>query len=165
MKQYAIITTLALSLLAFDLKAQMASPPATAEGEIDGTKVTINYSAPSARGREIMGGLVPFGKVWRTGANKATAFEIDKDVKVEGQDLKAGKYGLFTIPGEDSWTIIFSTNWEQWGAFNYNKDEDVLRVEVKPAEIEKFIETFTITVRESAVVMEWANTSVAFAIK
>lgn len=95
--------------LAQDNKAP-ASPPATASAKIaSGATITVNYSQPSVKGRTIGKNLEPLpGKVWRTGANKATVFETDKNIKVEGQDLPAGKYGLFTIAGNNEWTIIFN---------------------------------------------------------
>ena len=84
------------------------SPAATATGEINGAAITINYSSPGVKGRVIWGGLVPFDKVWRAGANEATTFETSKDIKVEGKNLPAGKYGFFAIPGQTEWTIIFN---------------------------------------------------------
>lgn len=83
------------------------SPAKKEVGTVNGKKITINYSSPSKRKRKIFGGLVPYGKVWRTGANEATTFEVSKDLMVQGKKLPKGKYGLFTIPGEKEWTIIF----------------------------------------------------------
>src|SRR6187431_2271455 len=85
-----------------------ASPKAEASGTLGAAKTKVTYCQPSARGRKVMGALVPYGEVWRTGANEATVIEFDKPVKVEGKDLAAGKYSLFTIPGESEWTIIFN---------------------------------------------------------
>jgi hypothetical protein len=100
------------------------SPAAKAEGKIGAANITINYSAPSVRGRKIFGELEPFGKVWRTGANASTSIEFSAPVKIEGKDLAAGKYALFTIPGENEWTIIFNKT-IKWGALaaKYNKLE------------------------------------------
>ena len=151
-------------LFSFTTQAQQ-SPAATAEGKIGKSDVTISYSQPSARGREIMGGLVPYDKVWRTGANKATTIELSSDIKVEGESLKAGKYGLFTIPGKDKWVIIFNETWDQWGAFNYDDSKDVLRVEAKPAKSGKFIETFTVTVEKDGFTLHWENTEVKVSAK
>jgi hypothetical protein len=156
-----------VSLVAFVSKAQEkpASPPATAEGTIDGAKITINYSAPSARGRKMIGEKDPYGKVWRTGANKATTFEVSKNVKIEGKDLPAGKYALFTIPGETEWVIIFSKNPNQSGAFDYNEKEDALRVTVKSTKTTQFVETFNIAVEKDKVTMKWENFAVSFKVK
>ncbi|MBX9782434.1 MAG: DUF2911 domain-containing protein [Chitinophagaceae bacterium] len=113
-------------------KSKRPSPPASTEMKAGTATIKINYSAPSVKGREIWGKLVPYGEVWRTGANEATTFETDADIKVEGQTLPKGKYALFTIPGKDEWVIIFNKTADQWGAFNYKKENDALRVTVRP---------------------------------
>jgi hypothetical protein len=141
-----------------------ASPKETVQGSIDGTKVSVTYCRPSARGRKVMGELVPFSQVWRTGANEATTIEFDKPVSIEGKALAAGKYALFTIPGENEWTIIFNKDVKQWGAYNYKESDDVLRVSVKPGKAD-FTETFTIAVEKDAVNLKWESTSVSFSIK
>jgi hypothetical protein len=143
---------------------KMASPPATAEGTIGNVKVTINYHQPSARGRKIMGGLVPFGEVWRTGANNTTSIEFSAPVKIEGKDLPAGKYGLYTIPGENEWVIIINKGVD-WGAYKYKQEDDLLRINVKPKKTDSFVETFTIAVVKDAVELKWENTAVAFKVK
>ena len=112
-------------------KKAAASPPAKAMGKIGAATINISYSQPAVKGRKVWGELVPMGQVWRTGANNATVFETDKDIKVEGQALKAGKYALFTIPNEKEWTIIFNKKSDQWGAYNYSDKDDALRVKVK----------------------------------
>ncbi len=142
-----------------------ASPPATATGKIGAATVTIVYSQPSARGRKIMGGLVPYGEVWRTGANEATTIEFDKPVKIEGKDLAAGKYALFTIPGENEWTIIINKEVKQWGAFKYKQEQDILRVPVKPSKTSAPVETFNIAVGKDDIQLKWENTAVAFKVK
>ncbi len=93
--------------------------------------MTITYGRPSVRDRVIFGDLVPFDEVWRTGANEATTITFSEGIKVEGESLEAGTYGLFTIPRKNGeWTIIFNSVADQWGAYNYDPDEDVLRLEV-----------------------------------
>lgn len=154
-----------LTLAFFAAPAQPKSPPVKAEGTIDGVNVKINYSAPSARGRKMLGGIEPYGSVWRTGANNATTFEIDKPILVEGQQLAAGKYELFTIPGENEWTIIFQKHQGQWGAFKYDQANDALRVKVKPGKASAFVETFAINPEKDKVTLQWENTMVAFAVK
>jgi hypothetical protein len=156
------IVTSAAGVVAQD---KPSSPQATVEGKIGSANVKIVYCQPSARGRKIMGGLVPYGEVWRTGANDATTFEIDKPVKIEGKDLAAGKYSLFTIPGEDTWTIIINRDAKQWGAFKYKKESDVLRVSVKPTKTSSTVETFNIGLGKDEVQMKWENTAVAFKVK
>ena len=157
------ILTITLALTTF-LTVQAQSPKAEASGNIDGVDVKVVYHSPSAKGRAVMGSLVPYGKVWRTGANNATTIEFSQDVKVEGSELKAGRYGLFTIPGEDKWTIIFNSKADQWGAFNYSADQDVLRVEVSPSDAGGMEESFKIEVTDGGVTMKWENTAVAFSV-
>lgn len=153
-------------LMAMPLAAQaQKSPKAEVKGKVGGANVTIVYSQPSARGRKVMGELVPYGKVWRTGANAATTIEFDKAVKIEGKDLAAGKYALFTIPNEKEWTIIFNSVADQFGHFDYNESKDVLRVTAKPEKAANFVETFTISTDKDKVMMAWENTTVAFKVK
>lgn len=164
------ITVLLLALVAgvFSAVAQKEnklSPLQTSEGTINGAKVKIVYHAPSARGRKMLGEKEPYGKVWRTGADNATTFEIDKPVKIEGKDLAAGKYELFTIPGENEWVIIFQKFTDQWGAYSYKESNDVLRVTVKPKKTDSFVETFNIGVGKDEVALKWENTAVAFKVK
>ncbi|MCS6975050.1 MAG: DUF2911 domain-containing protein [Cyclobacteriaceae bacterium] len=146
-------------------KSKRPSPPAVASGTIDGVNIKIDYSQPSVKGRKIMGGLVPYGEVWRTGANEATTIEFDKNVKIEGQPLPAGKYTLFTIPGEKEWSIIFNKKLGQWGAYDYekNKGENALVVKVKPAST-AFTEVFTFEVGAKQVTLKWENTAVSFGV-
>jgi hypothetical protein len=165
-KQLSTILTLlavalSLSVLAQDKKP--ASPPAKAEGTIDGIKVTIDYGQPSAKGRKIMGELVPYGKVWRTGANATTSIELSSDAKIEGQALAKGKYGLFTIPGENEWVIILSKQ-ASGSPYDYSEKQDVLRVNVKPGKTAGFVESFTIAVDKNNVLLTWENTSVSFKV-
>jgi hypothetical protein len=146
-------------------KSKRPSPPAVAEGTIDGVKVKVDYSQPSAKGRKVMGGLVPYGEVWRTGANEATVIEFDKDVFIEGQPLAAGKYALFSIPTETEWTIIFNKKTNQWGSYDYakTKDQNALEVKVKPSSVPS-TETFTFRVEKNAVSFAWETTAVAFKV-
>ena len=111
-----------------------ASQKAAVYQRIGLTDIKIVYHSPAVKKREIWGKLVPFGKVWRAGANENTVIQFSTDVMVEGKLLKKGKYGLHTIPGENEWTIIFSTNETSWGSYFYDEKEDSIRVEVKPTE-------------------------------
>lgn len=154
---------MAVTVLAQDGKP--LSPKTTAQGKIGAAKITVEYSAPSARGRKMLGEKEPFGKVWRTGANAATTIEFDKAVKIEGKDVPAGKYALFTIPNEKEWTIIISKKAKQNGAYDYKQEEDLLRVNVPATKTSSFVETFTITVGSDAVELKWENTAVAFKVK
>ena len=167
MKQIILTSVLFLSLAACS-EAQPASPPAKAsETNAGGAVITINYGQPSVKGRTIGKDLEPMdGKVWRTGANKATVFEVSRDVKVEGQALAAGKYGLFTLVNGDEWTIIFNKTWDQWGAFNYKEADDALRVKVKGGKSDPVSEKLSFTVgKDGKVTMTWGDKKVEFSVQ
>jgi len=106
------------------------SPKASISQTVGVTDVVISYSSPGVKGRKIWGGLVPYDKVWRAGANEATKITFSTDVWIEGKKLPAGSYGFFVIPKEKEWTIIFNKVADQWGAFEYNESQDALRVNV-----------------------------------
>lgn len=166
MKRIAFLTlAFATMITAVFAQDKPASPKAEAAGKVGAANVKVTYCQPSARGRKIMGGLVPYGEVWRTGANEATVIEFDKPVKIEGKDLAAGKYALFTIPGENEWTVIFNSDTKQWGAYNYKDKDDVLRVKVKPSKTPSPVETFNISVVKDEIVLKWENTAVAVKAK
>ena len=162
----SILALLFVTVAAYaqDDKANRPSPPAEATGTVDGTDVTINYSQPSVKGREVYGDLVPYEEVWRTGANEATTFAVSGDVEIEGETLPAGKYALFTIPRENAdWTVIFNKTADQWGAFDYDESQDALRVEVPAEDTEETVEKLTFEVSDSGeVTMMWADKSVSF---
>ena len=148
-------------------KSKRPSPPAKASGSTtSGTVISIDYSQPSVKGRTIGKDLEPMpGKVWRTGANEATVFEISKDVKVEGKSLPAGKYSLYSIANGDDWTIIFNKKWNQWGTV-YNQGDDALRVNVKSTKAPAFAEKFTINVgKDGKVTLLWGNYQVDFHVE
>ncbi|MEY4930367.1 MAG: hypothetical protein RI909_1091, partial [Bacteroidota bacterium] len=113
---------------------------AYAKGKIGETEFKITYHAPAVRGRIVWGGLVPFDKVWVTGAHMATTIESNKDFMLDGKAIAAGKYGFFTIPGKDKWTVIINTNWQQHLTDEYDAKDDVVRVEIKPASLQEYQE-------------------------
>ena len=160
-----LLLAVAMTITTFGQEKKPLSPKATVEGKIDAAKITIVYSQPSARGRKMIGGKDPYGKVWRTGANEATTIEFDKPVKLEGKDVPAGKYALFTIPNEKEWTIILNKESNQMGAFNYQEDKDLLRVNVPASKTSTFVETFNITIGKNDIQLKWENTAVAFKVK
>jgi len=157
--------TTGISACGQDNKEAKPSPLTKATGKAGSATITIDYSAPSVKGRKVFGELVPFGKVWRAGANEATAFEVDADVKVEGQSLPKGKYGLFIIPNENEWTIIFNKTWNQWGSFRYKQEDDVLRVKVKPGKSASLTEVLSYTVSNGTVTITWENTTASFKVQ
>ena len=109
------------------------SIPSEATGSIGGTNIKINYYSPGVKGRILWGGLVPYDQVWATGAHMATSVEFDKDLSIGEQEIPAGKYALFTIPGREEWTVIINKNWEQHLTDDYDQKEDVLRIILKPS--------------------------------
>lgn len=146
-------------------KEERPSPPKTATAKVDGAEVTIDYSSPGVKGRTIMGDLVPYGKVWRTGANEATTLTLGKGYMINGSEVPAGKYGLFTIPGEKEWTIIINTIWDQWGAYNYDSSKDILRFNVKSEKTKELVERMTFEISpKGKVTLMWENTKVSFKI-
>jgi hypothetical protein len=172
MKKILLFSLIATSLLsgiesyAQGDKSKRPSPPAKATATTAGGNViTIDYSQPSVKGRTIGKEIAAYDKVWRTGANEATVFEITKDAKIEGKyPLPAGKYGLYSIPGEKSWTIIFNKTWKQWGT-NYNEADDALRVVVTPSKSQQATEQMTFKVNdEGKVVLMWGDTQVGFTV-
>lgn len=148
-------------------KSKRPSPPAIATQKSGDLTIRIDYSQPSVKGRTIGNDLEPLdGQVWRTGANEATVFEIDKDVLVEGQALPKGKYGLFTLVNGDEWTVIFNKTWKQWGAFNYKEADDALRVKVKAAKADPFVERMTFEISETGKVsLYWGGVKMSFSVK
>lgn len=151
-------------------KASRPSPPATASGKVKGANITINYSSPAVNKRKIFGELIPYGQVWRAGANEATLFETDKDIKVEGKTLPAGKYSLYAIPGEKEWTIIFNKQTGQWGvkrggATSRDEAQDALTVKVKPQKSDTMNERLAYDVTDKGFALRWENTEVPVAIR
>lgn len=164
----SIATLITIGACAQADKSQRPSPPATAKATLKGgATLTIDYSQPSVKGRTIGKDLEPMaGKVWRTGANEATVFEVSKDVKVEGKTLPAGKYGLFTIMDGDDWTIIFNKTWNQWGAFNYKEADDILRVKVKSSKSMMASEKMTFIIdKDGKVNLMWSDILVGFKVE
>jgi hypothetical protein len=142
-----------------------ASPAQKANGKVGGADIAIAYSSPAVKGRTVWGELVPYGKVWRAGANEATTFETSKDIQVEGKTLPAGKYSFFTIPEQNQWTVIFNKEPKQWGAYNYKSENDILRVNVKPRKSASFNERLNYLVNKDGITLQWADLEVPVAIK
>ncbi|WP_239691565.1 DUF2911 domain-containing protein [Hymenobacter lapidarius] len=137
------------------------SPAATASGKIGSADVTVNYSSPAVKGRTIFGGLEPYDKVWRAGANEATTVEFSKPVLVEGKALPAGKYSFFVIPtAAKQWTVIFNKEPNQWGAYKYDQKLDALRVMVTPREASTLTERLVYEVTPKGLVLRWENMEV-----
>lgn len=151
--------------------AQLRLPPASSSQIVTQglgiSSVTLTYNRPNLNGREIFGGLEPYGNVWRTGANNIPVLTFDGAVTIAGTLVEAGTYGLLTIPNTDEWTIIFSKNSKQWGAYTYDETEDLFRFKVKPRKLEHPVETFTmafsdVTPSGAKLNISWENTEVSF---
>lgn len=134
------------------------------EARVGGAAVVVEYGRPNVGERKIWGALVPFGEVWRAGADEATTISFDKNVIVEGQPLAAGRYAFFLLPTEGSWTVIFSKVADQWGAFKYDAKSDALRFTVKPG-VHDMVETLEYAVAGDRVEMRWEKLAVGFSVK
>lgn len=162
---FAVLTLSTTISLQAQEKSKRPSPPAQAEASVNGTNVLIDYSSPAVKGRKLYGKLIPNNKLWRTGANEATTFEVSTDVMIEGQKLAAGKYALFTIANADEWTIIFNAEPNQWGAYKYKESKDVLRIKVKPTKGE-FSERMKFNIADDGKVkLNWGDIEVGFLVE
>jgi hypothetical protein len=122
---------------------------------IGNTQIQMIYSSPRVRTRVIWNGLVPYDKVWRTGANDATIFETNKDIMLDGKLLPKGKYSVFTIPKADKWTVIFNKDWDQWGAYGYDIGKDQLRILVIPNKQMEHKEEMTFNFVDEKLTFHW----------
>ena len=146
------------------------SIPAEAKKWVGNTNIKINYTAPAVRGRVIWGALVPYDKVWVTGAHMATTIEVGKDFKVGDKTIPAGKYAIFTIPGKEEWTIIINKNWDQHQADKYSAADDAVRLNVKTTVKEEVTERLNYTIdqtgeRRAKIIISWEKIRVAFPIE
>ena len=164
----AIALTLSVASQAQEIRRPQASPAAKAGMTVGVTDVEIVYHRPGVKGREVWGKLVPYGEVWRLGANEATTISFSTPVKVEGKDVPAGTYSLFAIPAKDKWTLILNKKAEQWGAYSYKQEDDLVRFDVKPRTgpaVEWMDFDITPASADSAVVeMAWETLRVPFTI-
>ncbi|OYQ38289.1 hypothetical protein CHU92_05740 [Flavobacterium cyanobacteriorum] len=163
-KRIFMVLAIAITVTAAAQDKKPASPAAKATGTINGANITINYSSPYVKGRAIWGELVPYGKVWRAGANAPTTFETDKALKVEGQDLPAGKYALYVIPEKDDATIIFGKD-PSVGANRYDQAKDQLRVKVKTRKSAEINESLVYKINNDNVTLSWEYLDISVRIK
>ena len=140
------------------------SPLVSAENTVDGVKIKIDYCSPKVKDRIIWGGLVPYAKVWRTGANNATTIEVSENIKIGKNKMLKGKYSLFTIPKKgDTWTVIINKEAEQWGAYNYKESEDLFRFDVKVERTLEINESLKFDVKDDGtMVFTWEYKSFNF---
>ncbi|MDJ1484506.1 DUF2911 domain-containing protein [Cytophagaceae bacterium YF14B1] len=163
-----IILVLGVAFWGFKTWTKSHSPQTTTTFKTDDLEIKVSYSQPQKKGREIFGGLVPYGKVWRTGANEATTITFEPDVVVAGKPLASGTYTLWTIPDPNQWTIIFNKETGQWGT-NYDEKQDVLRVSVPTATLPSTTENFTITIKSQStgadIHLIWDQTDIIVPVK
>ena len=143
-------------------KPAPASPPGQASAKIGAATISIDYARPSIKGRKIMGGLVPYDKVWRTGANAATTLKTDAAITIGGAEVPAGTYTIYSLPGEKAWKLIVNKQTGQWGT-QYDQAQDLARVDLKVETLPQPLELFTITLvatgaNAGQMVLEWENT-------
>lgn len=160
-----IVCSSPLGLTAQELKMPQASTAQTITQAFGLGSITIDYSRPNTKGRKIFGGLEPYGSVWRTGANSATTITTTEAIQLEGKDLPAGTYGIFTIPGANEWTVIINKGAKQWGAYEYKAEEDLFRIAIKPIKLKDKIETFSIQLADvyptkAKLQLMWENTAI-----
>jgi len=151
------------SVNAQELKMPAPSPTAILKQDFSTSNIEINYSRPSMRGRKVFGGIVPFGEVWRTGANNATKITFGEDVTLNGHAIKAGTYALYTIPSEKEWKIIINTGISNWGVSGFNEKDDVATFTVPVTKTGETVQSFTIsidniTINSADIALAWENT-------
>ncbi|MBN9284759.1 MULTISPECIES: DUF2911 domain-containing protein [Flavobacterium] len=169
MRKIFITAAFFMATLAIEaqVKAPQASPKAELEQVVGLTQVELDYSRPSSKGRAVFGELVPYGKIWRTGANANTTISFSDDVVIDGKTLKKGKYALYTLPKADSWDVIFYTSTDNWGnPEKWDESKVALRTTVKPETLGRKVETFTIAVNNldndyANLEISWEKTLVA----
>ena len=161
-----------VSVLSAQLKHPKASPLSVTTQEVGLTSIKVEYSRPAVRGRKIFGGLVPYGRIWRVGANASTKITFENDVTIMGNVLEKGTYALYAFPEAEEWDIVFHENLTHWGdgRKNYNPNEDALRVKLVPGETKSFQENFLITfdkIQHNSLnlLLRWANTEIRIPIK
>lgn len=163
-----LIASAALAQQAPALKLPRPSPKASVMQTVGLTDITVQYSRPGVKGRQIWGALVPYDKVWRAGANEATTIQFSDEVVIGGTKLPAGLYSIHTIPGKDEWTVIFNSVAEQWGSYSYDAAKDVVRVKVKPekADFREWMsfEFADLTTDAGKLVLRWENVAVPVTI-
>jgi hypothetical protein len=148
------------------IKADLPSPRKEMTGTIGENTIKVNYGSPSVKGRQILGNLIPYGEIWRMGANEATTIELTQDIKIQGKELAAGKYAVFTQAEEKgNWTVIFNSESEQWGHYKHDADKDVLRVEATAETRDEASETMDFVMEGNNLVMIWEKVALPLAIE
>lgn len=166
---FSLLFFIALFTANSQIKKPSLSPRIKTEQHVGLAKVTLEYGQPNMQGRTIFGKLIPYGKLWRTGANSSTKISFDRDVTVAGNKLAKGDYSLYSIPNKEEWTIIFNTNTKHWGTAGYAESDDAIRFQVKSTLLKNARETFQIYFENfdangGDMVIAWENTKIAFPV-
>lgn len=165
----AILLLAGMSAFAQQIQMPQASPSAKIAQKVGLTDVTVDYSRPSTKGRKIFGELVPYGEVWRTGANGATIISFSTDVEIDGKKVPQGQYAIYSIPGKSEWTVILSKETKLWGSIGYDPANDLIRFQVEPSKLSRVYETFDISFNNMTdngadLSIKWDQTRVDFRI-
>lgn len=163
MKQLSIFVL----MMVIAVGSAFAKDRASAHTTVKGKNVSVTYGQPKMKGRTIFGGLVPYGQVWRTGADEATEITFTQGCIFAGRQVSPGTYTLYTIPEKGEWTIILNSELKQWGAFSYDKvkEKNVLETRVSSTSLDKAVETFTIDVKDDGITLSWEKTSVFLEVR
>jgi tetratricopeptide (TPR) repeat protein len=172
LKKLILCGAAVLTLLAADaqqLKTPAPSPTQTIKQDFGISSVELTYSRPAMKGRKVFGDLVPYGKLWRTGANAATRIKFTDDVQIGGTNLKAGEYVIYTVPNQNEWEVVLNKGITNWGIDGYKQEEDVVRVKVKPIKLDEAFENFTmqfmnVKPNSTDLYIAWDKTAVALPI-
>jgi tetratricopeptide (TPR) repeat protein len=151
------------------LKTPAPSPTQTVKQDFALSSIELTYSRPASKGRKVFGDLVPYGKLWRTGANAASRIKFADDVQIGGTNVKAGEYVIYTVPGENEWEVVINKGLNNWGSDGYKQEEDVVRVKAKPTKLNDNVESFTMqfaNVKPTSVDLQimWEKTAVSMPI-
>jgi len=168
-RAFFVLTALVALIVAVAAQENRVSPHETTEFSLNGKKITVTYGRPYMKGRKIMGGLVPYDQVWRTGADEATVLTTEADLMIGNLAVPKGSYAVFTLPSESGWKLIVNKVDKQFGAFDYDEKQDLGRVDMKVGKTSAPVEQFTITLAKAGsggvMKLEWENTSASVDIK
>jgi len=168
-RAFFVLTALVALIVAVAAQENRVSPHETTEFSLNGKKITVSYGRPYMKGRKIMGGLVPYDQVWRTGADEATVLTTEADLMIGNLAVPKGSYAVFTLPSESGWKLIINKVDKQFGAFDYDEKQDLGRVDMKVGKTSAPVEQFTIALAKAGnggvMKLEWENTSASVDIK
>jgi hypothetical protein len=148
-----------------DVRLSRPSPPLVLRDTVDAIPFEVTYGAPSVRDRIVFGKLVPYGEIWRTGANEATTLSMPDTLLLENQKLAPGQYAIFTVPRKNQWDVLINAEYDQWGAYNYDPEKDVLRLQVTPEETDVHQEQMTFRLEGNKLVLHWDNLRVPISLR